>query len=127
MMRGISADTAVSIPRQGSTSTIVTDTKQSVTIKEKFTSKEHTPKTDNPMTDTQIKEKLVETTAAMNNFLKPMHTSLKFELHDELKDFYISIVDDTTGDVIKEIPSKKLLDMYAAMAENMALFVDRKI
>ena len=127
MIKGISADTAVSIPRQGSTSTIVTDTKQSVTIKEKFTSKEHTPMTDNLMTDTQIKEKLIETTAAMNNFLKPMHTSLKFELHDELKDYYISIVDDTTGDVIKELPSKKLLDMYAAMAENMALFVDRKI
>lgn len=79
------------------------------------------------MTDAQLKDKVIEMTEVMNRFISPMHTSLKFELHDELNEYYVSVVDDKTGDVIREIPPKKMLDMYAAMIDNMALFVDRKI
>ena len=80
-----------------------------------------------PMSDIQMKEKLVETTEAMNRFIGPMHASLKFELHEDLNEYYVTVVDDITGNVLREIPSKKMLDMYAAMVENMALFVDRKV
>ncbi|QFK73369.1 flagellar protein FlaG [Pradoshia sp. D12] len=79
------------------------------------------------MTDVQMKEKLTETTEAMNKFIGPMHASLKFELHEDLNEYYVTVVDDATGNVLREIPPKKMLDMYAAMVENMALFVDRKV
>ena len=91
-------------------------------VLERLPSQEQTP-----ITDEQIKQKLIETTEAMNNFLGPLQTSLKFEMHEGLQEFYVSIVDDSTGNVLKEIPSKRLLDMYASMAENMALFVDKRI
>ncbi|KAA0548798.1 flagellar protein FlaG [Bacillus sp. BGMRC 2118] len=73
------------------------------------------------------KEKLEEVVKSMNQFLKPSHTSLKFQLHDELQEYYVSIVDDITKEVVREIPSKKLLDMYAAMTEFLGLVVDKKI
>ncbi|WP_010196989.1 flagellar protein FlaG [Bacillus sp. m3-13] len=63
----------------------------------------------------------------MNDFMKPMNVSVRFELHDELNEYYVTVVDAATDEVIREIPSKKFLDMYAAMTEYMGLFVDKKI
>ncbi|QOK25788.1 flagellar protein FlaG [Cytobacillus oceanisediminis] len=76
----------------------------------------------------QVKEEQVtEVIESMNKFLQASHTSLKFELHDELNEYYVTLVDDVTQEVIKEIPSKKLLDVYAAMTEFLGLMVDKKI
>ncbi len=65
----------------------------------------------------------------VNNFneLIPTHTSLKFELHEKLEKYYVKVIDDKTKEVVKEIPSKKMLDMYAAMKEFLGLMVDEKI
>lgn len=73
------------------------------------------------------KEKLEEVVKGLNEFLQPSHTSIKFELHDELKEYYVQIIDERTHEVIREIPPKKLLDMYAAMMEFVGLIVDKKI
>jgi flagellar protein FlaG len=73
------------------------------------------------------KEKLEEIVKGMNEFLQPSHTSLKFELHDELKEYYVQIIDERTNEIIREIPPKKLLDIYAAMMEFVGLIVDKKI
>ncbi|PAE25844.1 flagellar protein FlaG [Bacillus sp. 7894-2] len=72
-------------------------------------------------------EKLTEVVESMNEFLQASHTSLKFVLHDELNEYYVTLVDDRTQEVVKEIPSKKMLDMYAAMTEFVGLVVDKKI
>jgi flagellar protein FlaG len=63
----------------------------------------------------------------LNDFIEPLRTNLKFELHDELNEYYVTVVDPNTNEVIKEIPSKKILDMYAAMGEYMGFLVDKKI
>ncbi|MBD8071403.1 flagellar protein FlaG [Bacillus sp. PS06] len=63
----------------------------------------------------------------MNKILESSHTALKFELHEELQEYYVTIVDDVTQEVVKEIPSKKMLDIYAAMTEFVGLVVDKKI
>lgn len=73
------------------------------------------------------KVELNEIVNGMNQFLQPSHTSLKFELHEKLQEYYVKIVDDKTNEVIREIPSEKLLDMYAAMTEFLGLVVDKKI
>lgn len=73
------------------------------------------------------KEKMEEVVKGINDFLQPVNTSIKFVLHDKLNDYYVTIVDDKTKEVIKEIPSKKLLDTYANMMEYLGLMVDKKI
>ncbi|WP_282172845.1 flagellar protein FlaG [Cytobacillus firmus] len=72
-------------------------------------------------------EQLTEVVGSMNEFLQASHTSLKFVLHDELNEYYVTLVDDVSQEVVKEIPSKKMLDMYAAMTEFVGLMVDKKI
>jgi flagellar protein FlaG len=73
------------------------------------------------------KEQLEEIVKGMNEFLQPSQTSLKFELHNELKEYYVQIIDERTREVIREIPPKKLLDMYATMMQFVGLIVDKKI
>ncbi|MFD2044995.1 flagellar protein FlaG [Ornithinibacillus salinisoli] len=63
----------------------------------------------------------------MNEFLDPLRTNLKFEFHEELNEYYVTVVNPLTDEVIKEIPPKKMLDMYAKMAEFMGLLIDEKI
>src|SRR4051812_38243662 len=70
------------------------------------------------------KEKTEKVIDSMNDFLKASNTHLKFQFHEELQKYYVAIVDDTTNEVVKEIPPKKLLDMYAAMTEYLGLLVD---
>ncbi|MCF6410154.1 flagellar protein FlaG [Pseudalkalibacillus salsuginis] len=73
------------------------------------------------------KQDLQEKVESMNDFLLPTQTSLKFELHEKLDRYYVQVIDDKTKEVIREIPNKKFLDMYAAMAELVGIVVDEKI
>jgi flagellar protein FlaG len=73
------------------------------------------------------KEKMQDVVQGMNEFLNASNTHLKFEFHDKLQEYYVTIVDEQTKEVVREIPAKKLLDMYAAMTEFVGLMVDKKI
>ncbi|WP_017472516.1 flagellar protein FlaG [Amphibacillus jilinensis] len=69
-------------------------------------------------------ESMVE---GLNEFLEPVRTSIKFEMHEKLEKYYVRVVDSSTDEIIREIPPEQMLDMYAAMAEFMGLIVDEKI
>lgn len=53
-------------------------------------------------------------------------THLQFRLHEKLNEYYVEIVDDLTKEVVREVPSKKLLDVAAKMQEMIGLLVDEK-
>ena len=80
-----------------------------------------------PPHDPHTEEKLEKAIKGMNDFLSASNTHLKFQYHEKLKEYYVTIVDGKTDEVVKEIPSKKLLDMFAAMNEYIGLMVDKKI
>lgn len=63
----------------------------------------------------------------MNELLKPIRRNLKFEMHEKLERYYVTVVDSETSEIIKEIPPKKMLDMYAELAEFMGFLIDEKI
>ena len=63
----------------------------------------------------------------VNDFLKASGTHLKFQLHEDLKQYYVSIVDETTKEVIKEVPPKKILDMHYNMLKAIGFFIDQRI
>lgn len=69
---------------------------------------------------------LAEMVEGMNKFLEPSQVHLKFELHDKLNEYYVKVIEDSTNEVIREIPPKRWLDFYAAMTEFLGLFVDEK-
>lgn len=75
----------------------------------------------------QSNERIVEVVESLNQFLQPTHTSLRFQFHEKLNEYYVAVVDDKTKEVVREIPPKKLLDFYAAMTDFLGLMVDKKI
>ena len=72
-------------------------------------------------------QKAQQMTDSMNKFLESVNTQLRFKLHDDLKEYYVTIIDSNTDEVVREIPSKKLMDIYASMKEFVGLLIDRKI
>ena len=79
---------------------------------------------DNSYSTKEQIEKIVE---SMNEFVSASSTHVKFEFHEKLNDYYVTVIDSATNDVIKEIPSKKAMDIYASMLEYMGILVDKKV
>ncbi|WP_144509560.1 flagellar protein FlaG [Bacillus sp. FJAT-22090] len=72
-------------------------------------------------------EKAKKMSDSMNKFLETTNTELRFKYHEELETYYVTLINSKTDEVVREIPSKKLMDMYAAMCDFVGLFVDKKI
>lgn len=79
-----------------------------------------------PLEKPVSKKSLQNAMSGMNEVVSSANTHLKFKYHDRLNEYYVTIVDDITQEVVKEIPAKKFLDMHADMAEFMGLLVDKK-
>ncbi|MGH4125774.1 MAG: flagellar protein FlaG [Clostridium sp.] len=62
----------------------------------------------------------------INKFLEGEGTHVQYEKHDVLNQMIIKVIDNNTNEVIKEIPSKKILDMVAKMCEMAGILVDKK-
>lgn len=73
-----------------------------------------------------IEEQVKVRVEAVNDFLVPLKTSVKFVFHEELQEYYVEVINEDTNEVIREIPPKKFLDMYAEMAKFMGLIIDKK-
>lgn len=73
------------------------------------------------------KDKIEQIVEELQAFTKPLRTSIQFELHEDLDEYYVTVVDPLTKEVIKEIPPKKMLDMYAAMYTHMGILIDDKV
>ncbi|RKQ35573.1 flagellar protein FlaG [Oceanobacillus halophilus] len=73
------------------------------------------------------KDEVERAVSSLNDFIKPIRKNIKFELHDKLERYYVTVIDSSTKEVLKEIPPKKLLDMYAEMADFMGFLIDKKV
>lgn len=77
--------------------------------------------------DDLSRKQIHEIVQALNDFLTPTYTALRFEMHDKLGEYYVQVINEETQEVIREVPPKKMLDLYAAMAERMGILIDEKI
>ncbi|MBR7797885.1 flagellar protein FlaG [Agaribacter marinus] len=78
-------------------------------------------------TEEVIGKQLETAISKLNNFIEPLRTDLRFKYHEKLNEYYVTVVNPLTDEIIKEIPPKKMLDMYAEMAEFMGILIDEKI
>jgi len=74
-----------------------------------------------------LPEKAKKMTDSLNQLLETTNTKLRYEFHEKLEKYYVTLVDSQTDQVVREIPNKKLMDMYVAMLEFVGIFVDKKI
>ncbi|TGA97402.1 flagellar biosynthesis protein FlaG [Sporolactobacillus shoreae] len=62
-----------------------------------------------------------------NKVLQPVQTELHYVFYDKLDRYYVQVVNTRTREVVREIPPKKELDFYAAIAQQMGLITNHKI
>lgn len=51
---------------------------------------------------------------------------MEFSVHQETHTIMVKVFNKETGDLIREIPQEKLLDVAANMMELNGLFIDKK-
>lgn len=61
-----------------------------------------------------------------NKKLEGSDKQFQFSVHEKTKQIMIKVIDKGTQNVIREIPSEKILDMIAAMCDAAGIFVDEK-
>ncbi|CDQ39006.1 MULTISPECIES: flagellar protein FlaG [Virgibacillus] len=83
--------------------------------------------TEQPQNDLSVNEEEIKTAVdELNNFIEPLRTDLRFEYHEKLNEYYVTVINPLTEEILKEIPPRKMLDVYAGMAEFMGLLIDNK-
>ncbi|MGX9133380.1 flagellar protein FlaG [Rummeliibacillus sp. JY-2-4R] len=68
-----------------------------------------------------------KTVDKLNEFMEVHNNNLKFIYHEGLKEYYVEVVNSKTEEVVREIPSKELLDAYYEMQKIIGNIVDEKI
>ena len=74
-----------------------------------------------------INEKVVsEAIDKMNRMFEDSSRRFEYSVHEKTHEIMIKVINDDTGEVIREIPPKKILDMVANMMEMAGLLVDER-
>lgn len=86
-----------------------------------------TQKSEEAWTEDLSPDKVKKMTESLNDFLETTSTKLRYQFHEKLEKYYVTLVDSETEQVVREIPNKKLMDMYASMLEFIGVLIDKKI
>lgn len=62
----------------------------------------------------------------LNKLFEDKSTHAEYEVYGKYKNITISIVDNNTKEVVKEIPPKKIIDMVDKLCELAGIFMDQK-
>lgn len=74
-----------------------------------------------------IQEKtIIHAIESANKKLQGEEREFEFSVHEKTKQIMVKVIDKQSKEVIREIPSEKILDLVAAMCEMAGLFVDEK-
>lgn len=71
-------------------------------------------------------EQLIIAIERANKAMQGINTSFRFSIHEGTKEIMVKVLDKDTGEVVREIPSEKILDMVAKMWEMSGIFVDER-
>ncbi len=63
----------------------------------------------------------------LNKWLEAKNSHIRFVLHERLNEYYIQVINDGTNEVMKEIPSKKIMDIVANFYEKLGFIMDTKV
>jgi len=72
-------------------------------------------------------EQLIMTIEKVNKRLRGIPTSLEFVIHEKTHDIMIKVINQETGEVVREIPPEKILDMVASFLERAGLIIDERL
>lgn len=71
---------------------------------------------------------IAEVAMDLQNKMQVLHNiDLKFSVHESSGKIMVAVVDEDSGKVIREIPSRELLDLAAKLEEAIGLIFDKKV
>ncbi len=73
------------------------------------------------------REEVERATEKLNRLMGLIERRLKFEIHDKSHRVMVKIIDEKSGEVLREVPPKKILDMLSSFAEFVGVLVDKKV
>lgn len=74
----------------------------------------------------KVAEKLNDAVDKLNKTAQVFDRSLRFSVHEQTRVTMVDVVDTNTDKVIREIPSKEVLDFVAKMKDYMGMIFDKK-
>ncbi|WP_180229951.1 flagellar protein FlaG [Bacillus sp. AFS073361] len=93
--------------------------------RENQTPKEQTPVVNR--SEQQTDKQLEDTVKQLNVLADQSQFFLKFTLHDKSGEYFVKVIDSKTNEVIREIPSKKMLDYFSDMKKFLGIIFDKSI
>ena len=82
--------------------------------------------TSTEQTQSKDKQNVEFVSEAMNHFMQLMNADLQFSVHEKTHRVMVKLVDVSTKEVLKEIPSEDFLDMVAKIQEYIGMLIDKK-
>lgn len=73
------------------------------------------------------KEEVEQATDKLNRLMGLIEKRLQFSIHEKSHRVMVKVIDQETGDVLSEIPPKKVLDMLSSLTDMIGLFMDKKV
>lgn len=71
---------------------------------------------------------IAEIAMDLQNKMQALHNvDLNFSVHEASGKIMVTVVNEDTGKVIREIPSRELLDLAAKLEETIGLILDKKV
>lgn len=71
-------------------------------------------------------EQMIRVIERANKALQGATTSFEFSIHEKTKQIMVKVLDKDSGEVIREIPPEKTLDMVARLWEMAGVLVDER-
>ena len=72
-------------------------------------------------------KKLREFGEVLRSLFEVFNLELRFKIHEPTREIVARIVNRETGEVVREIPPEKFLDMVAKLQELVGVFVDEVV
>lgn len=76
----------------------------------------------------KVDEKAIKRlTGKFNEVLSILNTRLKFSVHESTNTIVVQILDSESGEVLKEVPSTKFLELVSKLGEYVGFMIDEKV
>jgi len=71
-------------------------------------------------------KEIIDAIEKANKAIIGAQTQLEFSIHEGTKEIMVKVINTDTKEVVREIPSEKILDMVAKMWELAGIMVDER-
>ncbi|MGI5838051.1 MAG: flagellar protein FlaG [bacterium] len=70
---------------------------------------------------------VIEAIEKANRAIQGVRTQLEFSVHEKTGEIMVKVKNSDSGEVIREIPPEKILDLVANIWEMLGIIVDKKV